>query len=168
LRYRDDDYDYDKPTMECEMPDWQATRDQAQFQVGKDGIDSGLAAALEAYDLTLDDKRKAVARGPLTETALREAVSKDGCYFVAFNGKDSDGKTIGHALAVEKVGAHYALFDANHGHFSVTGAQEFAFFVGHYLQKTKYKTRYAEACGIFPVKTPGADIGIELRPELPA
>lgn len=172
LRYEGKDYPYDEATKECEMPDWQAARDQNLLGPGDD-LTAALNAAMSEYDISVKAGSKTSQQGPATGAMLSKAAADMGCYYIVLVGtevapaqaQEDERKgesapaveketAIGHALALQRELDGFRLFDANHGHFHVKGkGPEFEFIFGHYMNLTGYKTTFltrAELVGINP------------------
>jgi len=140
LRYVGDDYNYDKKTLECEMPDWQATRDQTLYEAQDDGKFPGnYKAGFGVYGLFLNDGIVTQMDTAVTGAILRQAAAgKEGCYLISM--RRSGG---GHAVAMENWGKNgWRFFDANYGEFKCKDAANFEVFMTWFLYKSGYGTRY--------------------------
>ena len=155
LRYVGQDYRYDSKTLECDMPDWQATRDQTLYEIdlAKDGADfpKEYKPTFGVYGLFLNDGLVTRMATAVTGAILRQAgAGKELCYFIEM--KRAGG---GHAIAMENIGrAGWRLFDANYGEFKCKDAASFETFMTWYLYKTGYGTRYNTAINIVGVNQP--------------
>lgn len=155
LRYVGEDFRYDRKTLECEMPDWQSTRDQTLYEIdlAKDGADfpKEYKKTFGVYGLFLNDGLVTKMSVAVSGAILRQAgETKPVCYFIEM--RRAGG---GHAIAMEHIPrGGWRMFDANYGEFKMNDAAAFETFMTWYLHRTGYGARYDTAINIVGVNPP--------------
>jgi hypothetical protein len=136
LRYAGLDYRYDPRTLVCEMPDWQATRDQTELEASDTGkFPHNFQPRFAAYGLSINPGAVVVMNTGATGAILRQAgEAKQGCHLISLRGTAG-----GHAVAMQNLGrGGWRLFDANFGEFRCAGAAAFEAFAGWLLTSAGY------------------------------
>lgn len=155
LRYIGTTYDYDPVTLECDMPHWQATREQNIYVDTSGGFPDRYRKALAKYGLTLN-KGTVTALTSFSEiTPMAECVGAiKGCCMVSLGG---------HAVAVgrepEYKGSWY-FFDANYGEFKFAGANELSTFLKTFFRDSGYGKQFKgyRAIGVNPPPYVASDV----------
>ncbi len=113
-------------------------RDQAASRANTSGFLLRIEQVLKAYGVPINRalylKTTQAISAPLV---LDRVFAGDGLYY--FELRREGGA---HAIAVQRIGNQYRLFDANEGHFVVHGRARFAEFLEKFLKDTGYAKRY--------------------------
>jgi hypothetical protein len=113
-------------------------RDQAVSRANTNGFLLRVEGVLKAY--AVPTNRSLYMRTTQVISArivLDRVFAGDGLYYFELR---RDGGA--HAIAVQRIGNQYRLFDANEGHFVLNGCARFAEFLEKFLKDTGYSNRY--------------------------
>ena len=145
LRYGDRDYAFDPASLELDLPDWEATRDQNILLDIHTAHKFELNQWRELYDkmaqasgMSLNKGRTLERHLTATGEMLRHAAEAGtGCYLINMYGAS------GHAVAMQREsGDVFRFFDANRGEFILRGGQRFTGFMDEYMTEV-YKGRFS-------------------------
>ena len=139
LRYAVHDFPFNRATKICEIPDWQATRDQTivinEWSDRTLRFPMQFKAACAQYGLQLN--LGAVINFPtaMNGTLLRRVgQAAKGCHCIYIAGKGG-----AHAVAMANEGSMgWRFFDANFGHFRLPGAPAFVEFIDWFMEWSGY------------------------------
>jgi hypothetical protein len=113
-------------------------RDQAVSRANTSGFLLRIEEVLKAYTVTINRALYMRTTQSITAPLVMDRVfAGDGLYYFELR---RDGGA--HAIAVQRIGNQYRLFDANEGHFVLNGRTRFAEFLEKFLADTGYAKRY--------------------------
>ncbi|MBX3499015.1 MAG: hypothetical protein KF889_06185 [Alphaproteobacteria bacterium] len=93
---------------------------------------------LRQYEVPVNRARYIKASYGITAGFVMDRVfAGDGLYY--FELRRNGGA---HAIAVQRTGNIFRLFDANEGHFVLDGRKRFSEYIGEFLQRTSYASTY--------------------------
>lgn len=106
------------------------------------GITAGflirVETVLKQYEVPINRSRYVKTPDGITARFVMGRVfAGDGLYYFELR---RDGGA--HAIAVQRIGHCYRLFDANEGHFVVNGQARFAEFIERFLELSRYGRKY--------------------------
>jgi len=130
-------------------------RDQALSRSITAGFLIRVETVLAQYDVPVNRSRyMRTSQGITAPLVLNRVFAGDGLYY--FEMRREGGA---HAIAVQRFGHCYRLFDANEGHFVFNGEKRFAEYLPEFLRRTGYAERYVAGTWI---------AGVSAVPPVPA
>ena len=132
LRYQNRDYAFDPASLELDMPDWEATRDQNILLDIHAAQHFTMNQWTNLYDqmarscgMSLNKDRILERYASATGEMLCQALEAGpGCYMINMYGYS------GHAVAMQReAGDVFRFFDANRGEFVLRGLRRFGAFL---------------------------------------
>lgn len=116
----------------------EVSRDQAICRSIGDSVLRRFETVLRQYGVSVNDRRYMQTTQPISAPLILARISYgDGLYY--FEMRRSGGV---HALAVQREGDRYHLFDCHYGHFSVEGLRNFAVFLDRFIRQADYGRVY--------------------------
>jgi hypothetical protein len=116
----------------------EVARDQAICRGLGDSVLRRFEAVLRQYGVSVNDRRYMQTTQPINARLVLARISYgDGLYY--FEMRRSGGV---HALAVQREGDSYRLFDCHYGHFRVDGLRNFAVLLDRFLRQADYGRVY--------------------------
>lgn len=113
-------------------------RDQALSRSITAGFLIRVETVLKQYEVPVNRARYSKTPNGITaDLVMNRVFAGDGLYY--FELRREGGA---HAIAVQRFGHCYRLFDANEGHFVLNGQKRFAEYIGEFLTLTGYGKRY--------------------------
>jgi hypothetical protein len=143
LRAWDRDYPFSMREEPVEGPvsdggSGEVARDQAICRGLGDSVLRRFETVLRQYGVSVNDRRYMQTTQPVKAHLVLGRISYgDGLYY--FEMRRSSGM---HALAVQREGDRYHLFDCHYGHFRVEGLRNFAGFLDRFLRQADYGRIY--------------------------
>lgn len=114
------------------------SRDQALCRSLGDSVLRRFETVLRQYGVSVNDRRYMHTTQPISARLVLARISYgDGLYY--FEMRRSGGV---HALAVQRDGDVYRLFDCHYGHFKVEGLRNFAVFLDRFMRQADYGRVY--------------------------
>ena len=143
LRAWDRDFAFSLRTEPVEGPvsdgvSAEVARDQAVCRSLGDSVLRRFEAVLRQYGVSVNDRRYMQTTQSIKAHLVLARISYgDGLYY--FEMRRTGGV---HALAVQRDGDRYHLFDCHYGHFRVQGLRNFAGFLDRFLRQADYGRIY--------------------------
>ena len=143
LRAWDRDFAFSLRTEPVEGPvsdgvSAEVARDQAICRSLGDAVLRRFEAVLRQYGVSVNDRRYMQTTQSIKAHLVLARISYgDGLYY--FEMRRTGGV---HALAVQRDGDRYHLFDCHYGHFRVQGLRNFAGFLDRFLRQADYGRIY--------------------------
>ena len=116
----------------------EVARDQAVCRGLGESVLRRFEAVLRQYGVSVNDRRYMQTTQPIDARLVLGRISYgDGLYY--FEMRRSGGM---HALAVQREGDRYHLFDCHYGHFRVEGLRNFAVLLDRFMRQADYSRVY--------------------------
>ncbi len=116
----------------------EVARDQALCRSLGDSVLRRFEAVLRQYGVSVNDRRYMQTTQPISARLVLARISYgDGLYY--FEMRRTGGM---HALAVQREGDRYHLFDCHYGHFRVDGLRTFAVLLDRFMRQADYGRVY--------------------------
>lgn len=113
-------------------------RDQAICRSAGDSVLRRVEAVLRQHGVALNDRRYMLTTQPISGRLILARISYgDGLYYFEMRGNGGV-----HALAVQREGDVYHLFDCHYGHFRVEGLRNFAGLLERFMREADYGRVY--------------------------
>ncbi|MBV9835822.1 MAG: hypothetical protein JO055_15500 [Alphaproteobacteria bacterium] len=116
----------------------EVARDQALCRSLGDSVLRRFEAVLRQYGVSVNDRRYMQTTQPVSARLVLARISYgDGLYY--FEMRRAGGM---HAIAVQREGDRYHLFDCHYGHFRIAGLRNFAVLLDRFMRQADYGRVY--------------------------